>query len=54
MDGIEPGLDFDGADALKPLPPDRRLFFSGWMQEGPSRTPSYTSWLVVRGGWALW
>jgi len=29
-------MDFDGADALKPLPTDREVFFSGWMQEGPA------------------
>ena len=33
-------LGLVGFDALKPLPPDRWLFFSGWMQEGPWRTPS--------------
>jgi hypothetical protein len=35
--GIDTGpMDFDGADALKPLPTDRQVFFSGWMQEGPA------------------
>lgn len=29
-------MGFDGADALKPLPTDRLVFFSGWMQEGPA------------------
>lgn len=29
-------MDFEGADALAPLPPDRKLFFSGWMQQGPA------------------
>ena len=29
-------MDFDGADALEPLPTDRQVFFSGWMQEGPA------------------
>ena len=27
---------FDGADLLKPVPQDRRVYFSGWMQEGPA------------------
>ena len=27
---------FDGIDALKPIPKDRRVYFSGWMEEGPS------------------
>ncbi|MBN1361072.1 MAG: LTA synthase family protein [Sedimentisphaerales bacterium] len=35
------GLDtepfgFEGADALAPPPADRKLFFSGWMQQGPA------------------
>jgi arylsulfatase A-like enzyme len=29
-------MDFDGVDALQPLPADRQVFFSGWMQEGPA------------------
>ena len=29
-------MGFDGADALQPLPTDRQVFFSGWMQEGPA------------------
>ncbi len=29
-------IGFDGADALGPLPRDRRLFFSGWMQQSPA------------------
>ncbi len=28
-------MGFEGANALAPLPPDRKLFFSGWMQQGP-------------------
>jgi lipoteichoic acid synthase len=27
---------FDGLDAFKPLPPERRVFFSGWMPESPT------------------
>lgn len=30
------GQDFDGDDALGPLPPDRKVYFAGWMQQGPS------------------
>ncbi len=29
-------IGFEGANALAPLPPDRKLFFSGWMQQGPA------------------
>ncbi len=29
-------LDFDGDNALGPLPPDRKVYFAGWMQQGPS------------------
>jgi len=29
-------MALDGANALAPLPPDRRVFLSGWMQQGPS------------------
>jgi hypothetical protein len=29
-------IGFDGADALGPLPADRRVYFSGWMQQGPA------------------
>jgi hypothetical protein len=29
-------LQFDGANVLAPLPPDRKVYFSGWMQQGPS------------------
>lgn len=29
-------MAFDGANALEPLPPDRRVFLSGWMQQGPA------------------
>jgi arylsulfatase A-like enzyme len=29
-------MGFDGADALRPLPKGRRLYFSGWMQQGPA------------------
>jgi arylsulfatase A-like enzyme len=28
-------IGFEGADALAPLPADRKVFFSGWMQQGP-------------------
>jgi len=28
--------DFDGVDLLSMIPRDRRLFFAGWMQEGPA------------------
>ena len=27
---------FDGVDLLKPVPQDRRVYFTGWMQEGPA------------------
>jgi len=27
---------FDGIDVLGPVPKDRKVYFSGWMQEGPS------------------
>jgi arylsulfatase A-like enzyme len=29
-------MHFDGVNALKPLPRDRRTYFSGWMQQGPA------------------
>lgn len=29
-------FDFDGTDALGPLPPDRKVYFAGWMHQGPS------------------
>ncbi len=29
-------LGFDGVDALQPLPADRKVYFSGWMQQGPA------------------
>jgi len=29
-------LHLDGLNALQPLPADRRLYFSGWMQQGPA------------------
>jgi hypothetical protein len=32
---IEP-MQFDGSNALAPLPPDRRVYLSGWMQQGPA------------------
>jgi hypothetical protein len=32
---IEP-MHFDGADILEPLPADRRVYFAGWMQQGPA------------------
>ena len=28
-------MGFDGVNALEPLPEDRRIYFSGWMQQGP-------------------
>lgn len=28
--------DFDGAEALAPLPDDRQVYFSGWMRQGPA------------------
>lgn len=32
---IEP-MCFDGMNVLRPLPKDRKVYFSGWMQQGPS------------------
>jgi lipoteichoic acid synthase len=32
---IEPA-HFDGVNVFEPLPKDRRVYFSGWMQQGPS------------------
>ncbi len=29
-------IGFEGVDALAPLPRDRKIFFSGWMQQGPA------------------
>jgi len=29
-------MDFDGLNALGPLPPDRKVFLAGWMQQGPA------------------
>lgn len=29
-------MAFDGSNALEPLPSDRRVFLSGWMQQGPA------------------
>ena len=29
-------MGFIGANALEPLPADRKVFFSGWMQQGPA------------------
>jgi len=29
-------LGFDGDNALRPLPRDRKVYFAGWMQQGPS------------------
>jgi len=29
-------MAFDGADALRPLPKGRKLYFSGWMHQGPA------------------
>lgn len=29
-------LEFDGDNALGPLSPDRKVYFAGWMQQGPS------------------
>jgi len=35
--GFDTGaMAFDGADALGALPADRRIYFSGWMQQGPA------------------
>jgi lipoteichoic acid synthase len=35
--GFDTGpMEFDGNDALAPLPPDRRVYLSGWMQQGPA------------------
>ena len=28
-------IDFDGVDLLGPVPQDRNVYFTGWMQEGP-------------------
>jgi len=28
--------DFDGANALRPLPVERKTYFAGWMQQGPA------------------
>ncbi len=34
--GFDIGLmDFDGVNALEPIPENRRVYFSGWMQQGP-------------------
>ena len=33
--GIE-SAGFDGVNVLAPVPPDRKVYFSGWMQEGPA------------------
>ena len=30
------GVGFDGIDLLDSIPEDRKVFFSGWMQEGPA------------------
>ncbi|UCG46509.1 MAG: sulfatase-like hydrolase/transferase [Phycisphaerales bacterium] len=30
------GGDFDGVDALGPIPGERRVYFADWMQEGPA------------------
>lgn len=29
-------MDFDGSDVLGPLPEERKVYFSGWMQQGPA------------------
>lgn len=29
-------MHFDGYNALEPLPPDRKVYLSGWMQQGPA------------------
>jgi arylsulfatase A-like enzyme len=29
-------MSFDGVSVLAPMPKDRRVYFSGWMQQGPS------------------
>ncbi len=29
-------MDFDGCNALDPLPSDRKVYLSGWMQQGPA------------------
>jgi arylsulfatase A-like enzyme len=35
--GFDAGaMGFDGVDALRPLPADRRVYFSGWMHQGPA------------------
>jgi len=28
--------NFDGANALGPLPPERKVYFAGWMEQGPA------------------
>jgi phosphoglycerol transferase MdoB-like AlkP superfamily enzyme len=30
------GVDFDGIDAMSDVPDDRKVYFSGWIQEGPA------------------
>ena len=32
---IEP-MDFDGTNVLEPLPENRKVYFAGWMAQGPS------------------
>lgn len=32
---IEP-MSFDGFDAMKPMPADRKVYLAGWMQQGPA------------------
>jgi len=35
--GFDAGaMGFDGVDALRPLPADRKVYFSGWMHQGPA------------------
>jgi hypothetical protein len=29
-------MNFDGVNVLRPVPKDRKVYFSGWMQQGPS------------------
>jgi arylsulfatase A-like enzyme len=29
-------MSFDGVNVFEPIPKDRRVYFSGWMQQGPS------------------
>jgi arylsulfatase A-like enzyme len=29
-------MNFDGVNVFAPIPPDRRVYFSGWMQQGPA------------------